>query len=171
MAEYNFVLVIEGNVESHLDELFEAGCDDATFGSVDGVHYAEFDREAKTLGDAVASAVGDIEAVRGLRVLRIEPDDLVTATEIASRLHRTRESVRLLIANKRGAGHFPPPVSHLRSRGRLWRWSEVAAWAGIDASLVTEARLIAACNAALELRSASAQLPADARSLVASLAP
>jgi hypothetical protein len=30
---------------------------------------------------------------------------------------------------ERGLGNFPARVSHLRGRNRLWRWSDVAAWA------------------------------------------
>ncbi len=73
--------------------------------------------------------------------------------------------MRLLIARKREAGTFPVPISHLRVRNRLWRWSDVAAWAGGDASMIT----IAALNAALELLSTTATLPDDARTLVAFL--
>lgn len=102
MVEHRYTLIIDGDVESHLDELYEAGCDDATFGTVDGVHYSDFDRAAETLADAIASAIHEVEPMPGLRVRRVEPDDLVTAAEIASRLHRTRESVRLLVARKRG---------------------------------------------------------------------
>ena len=170
MREYSFTLAIEGDVDEKLDELFEAGCDDATFGSVDGAHYADFDREAPTLAKAVYSAIVDVESVPGLRVRRVEPDDLVTAAEIAERLGRTRESVRLLSAGKRGPGNFPAPVSHLQSRNRLWRWSDVAAWAGeTNAQELAEARLIAAANAALELRAARAGLTDSDRDLVASL--
>lgn len=152
MNEHSFTLVVDGDVDAHLDELYEAGCDDATFGAVDGVRYADFDREGATLADAITSAIRDVESVPGLLVRRVEPDDLVTASEIAGRLHRSRESVRLLIAGKRGARTFPPPVSHLRSRTRLWRWSDVAAWAGSDDAAPADAQLIAALNAALELR-------------------
>lgn len=67
MPEHSFNLLIEGDVESKLDELFEVGCDDATFGTVDGSHYADFDREAPTFGEAVSSAVADVERVGGLR--------------------------------------------------------------------------------------------------------
>jgi predicted DNA-binding transcriptional regulator AlpA len=91
--------------------------------------------------------------VDGVRVRRVEPDDLVTLSEIAERMGRTRESVRLLAAGERGAGDFPPPVSHLRSRFRLWRWSDVAAWAGVVSDEERDrARFVALVNAALELR-------------------
>ncbi|HTE84639.1 MAG TPA: hypothetical protein VK821_07885 [Dehalococcoidia bacterium] len=164
MATYNFTVVLEGDVDSNLDGLFEAGCDDATFGSVDGVPYADFDRDAGTFSDAIATAIRDVESVRGLRVRRIEPDDLVTTAEIAARLHRTRESVRLLAAGKRGSKPFPAPISHIRRRTRLWRWSDVAAWAGVDPE--TDAQLVAALNAALELREVSPAVRRIAESTV-----
>ncbi len=169
MTDHSFTLIIKGDVENQLDELFAAGLDDATFGAVGGVQYGDVDREAPTLADAIGSAIIDVESVPGLRVLRVEPDDLVTAAEIAQRLGRSRESVRLLIAGKRGRSQFPAPVSHLRSRNRLWRWADVAAWAGAEPAQVTRAQLIAALNAALELRNGSPCLPERARSLVDSL--
>lgn len=94
MPEHSFTLVIDGDVEAKIEDLFEAGCDDATFGSIDSVHYVDFDREAPTLDRAVFSAIKDIESVPGFCVRRVEPDDLVTASEIAERLDRSRESVR-----------------------------------------------------------------------------
>ncbi len=159
MSEYNFTLIIQGDVGAKMDDLFEAGCDDATFGSVDGVHYGEFDREAVSFSEAVSSAIADVESVEGLRVRRVEPDDLVTAAEIATRLGRSRESVRLLTAGRRGIGDFPSPISHTRQRNRLWRWSEVACWAKeVEDSEIAHARVVAATNAALELRTLDPRL-------------
>jgi len=76
MIEHNFTLIIEGDVDAKLDDLFEAGCDDATFGSVDGTHYAVFDRTAPTFDAAVSSATSDIESVPGLRVISTGRDRL-----------------------------------------------------------------------------------------------
>ena len=131
MSEYQFTLVISGEVDSDdaVDALFEAGCDDATIGTVDGVGYADFVREAPSFAAAVATAIRQVESVPGLQARRVEPDDLVTMAEIAERLGRSRESVRLLIRGARGPGGFPPPVSHLKAKSRLWRWSEVVVWA------------------------------------------
>jgi len=104
-------------------------------------------------------------------VLRVEPDELVSASEIAERLARTRESVRLLISGERGPGSFPAPVSHLRVRHRLWRWSEVAVWSQQASPEETaQAEALAALNAALDLRNRSATLPAEQRRLVTALA-
>jgi predicted DNA-binding transcriptional regulator AlpA len=173
LSEYEFSLVITGDLEdgATLDALFEAGCDDATFGQVDGVGYADFIREAPSFAEAVRSAIEQVESVPGLRVVRVEPDDLVTMSEIAERLGRSRESVRLLISGARGSGGFPPPVSHLKARSRLWRWSEVAAWAKRQGQRVdpSAASAIAAINAALTLRETAAELAPAERELVASL--
>ena len=155
MAEYEFTLVIDGDLtdEGVARELFEAGCDDATFGVSDGAGYGEFMREAPSFADAVLSAAHQVESVRSLRVRRVEPDDIVTMAEIADRLERTRESVRLLIAGKRGKGGFPAPISHSRDRGRLWRWSDVAEWLdALDPEEREAAHFVTAANAAFEFR-------------------
>jgi hypothetical protein len=110
----------------------------------------------------VLTAIQQVESVRNLRVQRLDPDDIVTMAEIADRLDRTRESVRLLIAGKRGRGGFPAPISHGRDRGRLWRWSDVSEWLGeLDAEDRESAQFIAATNAALELRYHSAEMKDD----------
>ncbi|MGO9898142.1 MAG: helix-turn-helix transcriptional regulator [Solirubrobacteraceae bacterium] len=170
MAEHTFTLMIRGPVEDQLDRLYDVGCDDATFGEVDGVQYAEFSREAANFTHAVASAIRDVESVDGLRVIHVEPEDLVTAAEIAERLGRSRESIRLLIAGERGDGDFPAPVSHLRARNRLWRWSDVAEWADvISTEDMIYARFLAAVNGALEMRNQSEQLPEHDRDLLAGI--
>jgi hypothetical protein len=172
MPVYEFRLVISGpvQIDETINALFAAGCADATFGEVDGIGYGEFHREAPSFPAAVVSAVQSVEAVPGLRVLRVEPDDLVSASEIAVRLGRTRESVRLLIAGERGPGSFPAPVSHLRVRHRLWRWSEVAVWSQqATADEAAQAQALAALDAALDLRNRSVTLPAEQRRLVTAL--
>lgn len=171
MSEHDFVLVIDGALDDGtIDRLYEGGCSDATFGTVDGVAFGEFVREAATFAEAVESSIRDVESVPGLVVRRIEPDDLVTLSEIAERLGRTRESVRLLAAGQRGRGDFPAPVSHLRARLRLWRWSDVAAWAGVvSEDERRRARFVAALNASLEMRRRG-ELGADERRFVERMA-
>lgn len=167
MPEHNFTLILRGDVDSRGDELFEAGLDDATLGEVDGVAYAEFDREAVSFGDAVMSAIADVHSVPGVEVLHVEPDELVTATEIAARLGRTRESVRLLISGARGPGGFPAPASRATGRNRLWRWADVLRWDQKEAT--EDADLVAALNAALEFGARSQLLEPTRREAVAGL--
>ncbi len=160
-AIYSFILFFSGADvldDERLDALYEAGCDDALFGERDGAQYGAFDREAGSFSEALASAIRDaMSAVAGLRVVRIEPDELVTMAAIAKRSGLSREYVRLLSNRQRGPGGFPPPIAYPDSRTRLWHWPDVARWlmefgnakVEIDAEA---ADLVAAMNAAFDLR-------------------
>jgi hypothetical protein len=174
MRLHEFTLVVEEpdlQEEAHLKALFEMGCSDASVGRIGGVQYLDFDRSAETFAEAVFETMAAIEAaVPGARVVRLEPDDLVTMAEIAWRTGRTRESIRLLVAGERGPGTFPIPGTHFRSRHRMWHWPAVARWftealgESVQGSEPEKARFAAAFNAGLDLRSHQAGLPeADRR--------
>jgi hypothetical protein len=169
---YEFTLIVEGldlDDAAQGDALFER-CDDATFGEVDGVGYGDFHRGAGSLGEAVTVAISDVESVAGLRVRRVEPEALVTAAEIAERLDVSKEYIRLLANGERGGGAFPPPVSHLRSRNRLWRWADIAAWSGgAPDEEVHDAYVLATVNAMLDLRVLRELIPDEWKQLAASL--
>lgn len=65
MNVFRFTLVVEGAdlfADDRLDALYEAGCDDATFGVSNGVQTGRFDREATEFADAVASAIRAVES-------------------------------------------------------------------------------------------------------------
>jgi hypothetical protein len=67
VPEYEFTLVFHGDLDDAvMDALFEAGCDDATMGGLDGVGYADFVREAPSFDDALRSAIEQVESVGGL---------------------------------------------------------------------------------------------------------
>ena len=159
---HTFTLVLSGlsEVSEEVeDALFEAGCDDALLGIRGGVAFLDFDRRAASLGAAILSAIENVEkAGIGASVARVEPDDMVTASEIARRVHRTRENIRQLVNGTRGPGGFPPAVSSLRQRSPLWRWAEVASWFADNFELedaerawLEHATIIAGLNSALEL--------------------
>jgi hypothetical protein len=168
MTTYDFTLVLAGGpadlLERHIDDFYAAGCDDALFGERDGAVYADFSREAVGLANAVSSAICDVEGtVDGVIVARVEPDALVTIADIAERLERSEESVRLLIVGKRGPGRFPVPVARLgRRKSRLWRWMDVLSWMNgrheASSGLDRDASVIEAINGALAYRRASACL-------------
>ncbi len=132
MPSFNFTLIVEGadlQTDAAQGALYGARCDDATFGVIDGVQFAEFHREAGSYAQALTSAIAAIQrVVKGARVVHVEPDELVTISEIAERLNRSREGIRLLVTGDRGPGDFPAPVSHVRTRNRLWRWPDVLRW-------------------------------------------
>ncbi len=155
MAEHHFDLTIRGTfTDALLDALFEAGCDDATISHKGELIFADFDREASSMLDAIVSAISDVESVEGLEVLRVDPDELVWAAEIAERVGRTRQSVDQLIKAQRGPGGFPAPASHA-SRNPLWRWTEVETWfAGYEGREPETERsvVLGAINGALQAR-------------------
>jgi hypothetical protein len=168
LREYQFSLTLEGIKDlsfDAMDRLFEAGCDDATFGTRCGVHFARFHRAAASAIEAIISAIQGIEGAGvGLRAVRVEPDELVTTGEIAGRAGLSREAIRLYAQGKRGPGGFPPPVAGLHQKSPLYRWSDVAAWLdrarrGSRWPDRTEADSIAFVNAVLELRRLAPSVP------------
>jgi hypothetical protein len=75
------------------------------------------------------------KAVPAAVPLRVD-QDLVSVSDIAQRLGRTRESVRLLVDGKRGPGRFPPAIGAVGDGIRVWPWSVVLEWSdkvvGVD---------------------------------------
>ncbi len=114
--------------------------------------FAEFDRESESAVEAITTAIASLEEGwwPELRVTHVEPDDLVTMADIAERLGRSRESVRLWILGERGPGGFPQPSHNALGRSRLWRWGEVLGWCRRSAATVeisdTELELAAAID-------------------------
>jgi hypothetical protein len=161
---YSFSLVLQGASDltpEIADALYEAGCDDALVGSRDGVLFADFDREAPSSAEAILSAIRQVESAgAGLTVARVEPDELVSAAEIADRVGLNRETIRLYAVGLRGPGSFPPPVARLRGRSPLYRWTDMAPWlarhggpaAACAGARLETATLIGMLNAALDLR-------------------
>jgi hypothetical protein len=129
---YEFTLILSGVAEltpEVLDAFFEAGCDDALIGMRDGVAYADFCREGDSFQQAVLSAIRDVESVAvGAQAEHVEPDELVTMSEIARRLHLTREAIRKRVSGLRGPGNFPPPAGSLTQRSPVWHWTDVLRW-------------------------------------------
>lgn len=157
---HSFTLYFRGPdilTDENCDALFEAGCDDVLFGERDGAQYGDFDREARSFSDALRTALRDVQrAVPGLRVVRIEPNDLVTMAQIAERSGLAREGIRLFIKGDRGPGGFPSPVAYVDDKTRLWHWPDVAQWlkANNKGKVVVDtegAELVAAMNAAYAL--------------------
>ena len=89
MPVHNFTLIVDGpdlQDASLIDAVFEAGCDDAAIGRIDGIQYVDFDREAVTLDQAILSAVADLERIGGVHVVRIADAGLVSMADISSRI-------------------------------------------------------------------------------------
>jgi hypothetical protein len=155
--EYDFALIVTGakgldaTVE---DALFEAGCDDATPSLQYGLLYIEFSRVAPSLKDAILSAIRDVRKARVGEVLRVDECNLVTPSEIARRINRSRQLVFQYINGLRGPGGFPPPECHLSEGQPLWAWCAVSYWLAQNDILRPEdgwnAEVVAAINTSLE---------------------
>lgn len=127
MKSYDFSLVLNRDPDEHdFDRLFESGLDDAVIETDNGTTVAHFDRKARSLPDAVASAVHHIERA-GFRAQAMVSEDLVSLKDIANRLGRTYESVRLWTVGKRGPGGFPPALS-AGDGWALHSWAQVVDW-------------------------------------------
>lgn len=76
MSQYHFTLIVSEPMElteSLADALYSAGCDDATPGTCEGVLSIDFHREARSLEEAIRTAIENIR-VAGLKAARVEID-------------------------------------------------------------------------------------------------
>lgn len=125
MTAYEFALVVDRDPTEFADALFAADQGDSVPEGGAGANIVHINREAESLAAAILDAVHTIESV-GLAVVGVASEDLVSLRDIATRLGRTYESVRLLATGQRGPGGFPAPFSN--GQWALYSWAEVAAW-------------------------------------------
>lgn len=128
--EFDLVLAdIPELTDEVVDALYEAGCDDSTICMRSGRVHMTFDREAMSMRDAVLSAIRDIrKAGYGANILRVDTCNLVTQSEIARRIGRSRQLVNQYVTGARGPGNFPAPTCDLYDGHSLYRWCEVSYW-------------------------------------------
>ena len=151
MGTYEFLVVAHGldpDAGDFEDRLIEAGCDDATIAFQRGLILLDFSRAAPSFGEALWSAVRDVQE-SGATARRIEPDDLVSLADIARRAEMTRAAISNYFAGLRGEG-FPVPIAKVATENPLWSWFEVAAWLHgrdrLSHEAMAQARLIAVMN-------------------------
>lgn len=133
MPEFELALVVDGvdlSDDDVVNELVKAGLDDVTFGVRDGAHLVYAVREAPDFTAAVGELADQLEkAARGLSVVGIETDDLVTKSGAAAVLQRTRQSVHQHVAGSRGSG-FPPVLTWVDGERAVWPAGDLRRWAG-----------------------------------------
>ena len=108
MASFEFAIVASGldpAAEDFFDRFYDAGCDDATVAFQKGHIIVDFAREAPSLAEAIASAVGGVKKA-GAKVERIEPDPLVSLSDMAARAGLTRAAMTNYSKGTRGK-RFP----------------------------------------------------------------
>lgn len=140
MSYHEFTIVATGpsvNTDEWEEAFYEAGCDDATVSLQRGAFILSFDREAETFEEAVRSGCKDVERA-GASILRIEPDPLVSSSDIAERAGITRQAVSLYTTGGRGE-NFPLPIACASGQHPLWNWGQVASWLAAKGKLSTDA--------------------------------
>ena len=157
MAVFEFSIIASGldpqdpNFET---QFLEVGCDDATISYQRGHIIVDFSREANSIEVAMDTAVRDVLSV-GAKVERVEPDPLVSLSDIADRSGKTRQAISLFAQGTRRAG-FPAPIARVTSSSPLWDWAEVAEWfhqnGHLSGEVVKAARALTAINASLDAR-------------------
>lgn len=144
MKTFEFTIIASGLGldDAYEDALFEAGCGDATLSFQKGVLIAEFDRASVSFSNAVATACHDIKSA-GWKVERIEPDHLVSLSEIAERSKLSRQAISLYVKGERLDG-FPAPTAKVTSKHPL---DEAIAAVQDNLAFSVKAHIIAALRA------------------------
>lgn len=112
------VFVVDGVPTSRMAEAVPGA-------TVDGLRSIRVDRPGDLL-DIAPSALHDIEAV-GLRPMRVDTGDWLTLQDVAKRIGRSREIVRLWSIGAQGPGGFPPPLNP-DCATNFYSWVEVSRW-------------------------------------------
>jgi hypothetical protein len=177
--EHDFTLVLTGVTDitpAVEDALFSAGCDDATIAARSGRLFVTFSRAAGSIKDAIFSAIRDLgNANIGADVLRVDSCNLVTQSEIARKIGRSRQLVHQFTTGARGPGRFPPPACDVNEESPLWDWCEVAGWlwenSMIREAVLRDAEAVEAINLVLELEQQRRIRPELMKEVIRSVAP
>lgn len=129
MNNYEFTIIASGldpRADNFEAQFYDAGCDDATVSFQKGHILIDFARDAVSLEDAIASAVESVQAV-GATVDRVEPDPLVSLSDMATRSNLSRAAMTNYFKGDRGEG-FPAPYARVTTDSPLWDWADASAW-------------------------------------------
>lgn len=129
METYEFTIIAAGvdpQAEDFEARFYDAGCDDALVSFQKGHVLVDFAREAESLEEAIASAIENIRQA-GATVERVEPDPLVSLSDMAARSNMSRSAMTNYFKGHRGEA-FPAPKAKVTTDSPLWDWSDVSLW-------------------------------------------
>ena len=129
MKKFEFSIIASGldpEADDFEQRFYDAGCDDATISFQKGRIIVDFARDAASISAAISSAVANVKAA-GATIDRVEPDPLVSLSDIATRTGLSRAAVTQYAKGQRRE-NFPSPVARVTSDSPLWEWSEITRW-------------------------------------------
>jgi hypothetical protein len=113
MATFEFTVIASGLDPQATDfesRFYEGRCDDATVSFQNGHIILDFAREAKSISEAIVTAVADASEA-GATVERVEPDPLVSLSDMAFRSGMTRAAMSNYYKGLRQEGFSKRPKS------------------------------------------------------------
>ncbi len=156
METFEFTIIATGldpQAEDFEGRFFEAGCDDAIVSFQKGHILVDFAREAPSMEEAISSAVENVKAA-GATVERVEPDPLVSLSDMAGRANLSRSAMTNYFKGDRGEG-FPAPRARVTTESPLWDWADASAWlyrhnrvsrdVAVNAMVVSQANYVISC--------------------------
>ncbi|MCX4476690.1 hypothetical protein OOK44_09495 [Streptomyces cellulosae] len=121
----NFDIRNEATVERFYEDAEEAYLS-ARDGLVDATYVIEADEDDPC--DAVLDAANHLRSlIPEARVTQVALD-LVSVSDIAARVNKSRATIRSWVKGTRGPGKFPRPLSTLGGGVQIWHWPEVNEW-------------------------------------------
>lgn len=129
MATFDFTIIASGldpEAEDFEARFYDGACNDATVSYQNGHIILDFGRDAPSITEAIVTAVQDATAA-GVTVERVEPDPLVSLSDMAARSGMGRAAMTNYSKGHRLDG-FPAPIMRVTSPSPLWDWAEVAEW-------------------------------------------
>lgn len=153
-----------------VERLGEAGCDDALVGTgLPGRIALEFAREARSVKEALISALRDVKrAIPNAELIEVTPD-FVGLTDVAELVGVSRQNMRkLMLAH---SATFPAPVHE--GSASVWHLAHVLKWLAdrgdytIKKQLLGVAAMAMQINLVKEARALEGRVQKEVRALVA----
>lgn len=155
MATFEFTIIATGldpEADDFESRFYDGACNDASVSFQSGHILLDFAREATSITEAIVTAVADATAA-GATVERVEPDPLVSLSDMASRSGMSRAAMTNYYKGHRQEG-FPAPKARITTASPLWDWADVAEWlfkhGRISKEEALEAGVVSAANDILE---------------------
>jgi hypothetical protein len=140
---YTFHLITNKFINEELADKVYSICDDCIIGGRFNTSIITFNRKAHLFAEAADSAINALESIPGIKIVRMEPSNIVTVSDICERLKINPTEFYKLSSTKQP---FPTPFDNVMSKNVLWEWTEVASWAYmnkfVDIDVVIQATYI-----------------------------